>query len=235
MGCAVGTVKFAVFVLNFILVCLGFAMVLFGALDSPIPNELNDLKDVVKEISLTSKVLIVAGAVVFVVAFFGCWGAVSDSSCMLFLYALFLMILVLAEAAIGVYTYLHKDNIKDTLKPPLTRWIQEYDRQENAKHIIDTVQSKWHCCGVESYRDWDTRANAIPSSCCKDQSQTSVSCAPSNAYQEGCLNKGERVVKEKFKTYLYVVAGVIGIEVIAILFSLIARNSILNDQRRSFA
>lgn len=70
---------------NLFLQCLGFAMVLFGALDSPIPSELDELKDVVKEISLTSKVLIVAGAIVFVVAFFGCWGAVSDSSCMLFL------------------------------------------------------------------------------------------------------------------------------------------------------
>lgn len=60
-------------------------MVLFGALDSPLPSELDSIKDVMQELSATSKVLIVAGTIIFVVAFFGCWGAVSDSSCMLFL------------------------------------------------------------------------------------------------------------------------------------------------------
>lgn len=50
--------------------------------------------------------------------------------------------LVLVEAGIGVYAYLHKDNIKQSLKTPLDYWIKEYDRQTNAKQIIDVVQSK---------------------------------------------------------------------------------------------
>lgn len=235
MGCAVGTVKFAVFILNFILVCLGFAMVLFGALDSPIPNELAELKDVVKDLSWTSKVLIVAGAIVFIVAFFGCWGAVSDSSCMLFFYAMFLMVLVLVEAAIGIYVYIHKDDIKDTLKKPLNKWLDDYGTQQNAKTLIDAIQSKWQCCGVEGPKDWIH--NPIPPSCCREKnaSNPNVQCQSNYAYQDGCYAKGEQIVKAAFTKYLYVVLGVIGIEILTILFALIARNSILNDQRRSFA
>ena len=60
-------------------------MVLFGALDSPLPEDLDNIDEFAKEVSLTSKVLIVAGAIIFLVAFFGCWGAVADSSCLLFL------------------------------------------------------------------------------------------------------------------------------------------------------
>lgn len=52
------------------------------------------------------------------------------------------MALVLIEAAIGVYAYLHKENIKETLKKPLDNWIAEYDQQANARNIIDLVQNK---------------------------------------------------------------------------------------------
>lgn len=60
-------------------------MVLFGALDGPMPEEFEKIPEMAQDLTITSKVLIIAGAIVFVVAFFGCWGAVSDSSCMLFL------------------------------------------------------------------------------------------------------------------------------------------------------
>lgn len=65
--------------------CLGFAMVLFGALEGPMPEEFEKIPEMAQDYSITSKVLIIAGGIIFVVAFFGCWGAVSDSSCMLFL------------------------------------------------------------------------------------------------------------------------------------------------------
>lgn len=60
-------------------------MVLFGALEGPMPEEFEKIPEMAQDYSITSKVLIIAGGIIFVVAFFGCWGAVSDSSCMLFL------------------------------------------------------------------------------------------------------------------------------------------------------
>ncbi len=60
-------------------------MILFGTMDSPMPEELENFTEYADSLSISSKVLIIAGGVIFVVAFFGCWGAVSDSSCMLFL------------------------------------------------------------------------------------------------------------------------------------------------------
>lgn len=235
MGCAVGTLKFVVFSFNFILVCLGFAMVLFGALDSPLPEDLANIEEFSKEVSLTSKVLIVAGAIIFLVAFFGCWGAVADSSCLLFLYAVFLMTLILVELAASTWIYLNRESSKNAVGKYLHEWIREYDKIPNAKTAIDSIQGKLKCCGVQDKGDWNYRSG-LPGSCCENERGSPVTTCPlERAYQEGCLPKGIRMVVEKMKKYLYVALGIVGVELLTILFALIVRNSILNDKRRSLA
>lgn len=234
MGCAVGTVKFVVFIFNFLLVCLGFAMILFGAMEGPMPDEFEKIPEMAQDYSITSKVLIIAGSIIFVVAFFGCWGAVSDSSCMLFLYAVFLMVLILVEAAVGVYVYVHKDTIRQKVSADLKHWITEYNTQPptNAKAIIDKLQTGLRCCGVESPRDWEQNRTPIPKSCCKEDLTV---CNLQNAYPYGCLKVGLDLVNSKLKKYLIIVGGIVGVEVLTIIFALIVRNSILNEKRRSLA
>lgn len=234
MGCAVGTVKFVVFIFNFLLVCLGFAMILFGAMEGPLPEEFEKIPEMTQDYSITSKVMIVAGGIIFVVAFFGCWGAVSDSSCMLFLYAVFLMALILVEAAVGVYVYVHKDTIKDTVSGNLKQWINEYhtpSQTSNAKAIIDKLQTGLQCCGVEGPADWATKGG-IPKTCCDEK--VSI-CDTSKAHKEGCLTKAWKLMNLKLKKYWMIVVGIVGVEVLTIIFALIVRNSILNERRRSLA
>lgn len=54
------------------------------------------------------------------------------------------MALILVEAAVGVYVYVHKDTIKDTVSGNLKQWINEYhtpSQTSNAKAIIDKLQT----------------------------------------------------------------------------------------------
>lgn len=238
MGCAVGTVKFAVFTFNFILVCLGFAMVLFGALDSPLPDDVANIDQFAKEVSITSKVLMIAGGIIFVVAFFGCWGAVSDSSCLLFLYSLFLMALILFEVAAGIYIYVNRDASEKAAEDILKKWISEYKQGGNTQTTIDQIQQKLHCCGIRDKSDWQSVSGSDPpGSCCKPDEKGNIvsSCRSEHAFPEGCLTKGVRLVVEKTKRYMWIVGGIIGVELLTILFALVVRNSIINDRRRSLA
>lgn len=53
------------------------------------------------------------------------------------------MALILVEAAVGVYAYVHRDTIKDSVSRDLKKWIKDYDDTaptSNAKAIIDKVQ-----------------------------------------------------------------------------------------------
>lgn len=66
------------------------------------------------------------------------------------------------------------------------------------------------CCGVDSISDWDTRPQ-LPLSCCADQNVNT--CPKEKGFPEPCFRKGVRLVVEKVKRYMWIVAGIIGVEV----------------------
>lgn len=86
-------------------------------------------------------------------------------------------------------------------------------KRRKMKKILLIIAEWWlqiHCCGVTSKLDW-TRSSGLPASCCEEK--YSNSCRPEHAYGEGCLTKGVRLVVDKVKRYMWIVGGIIGVEV----------------------
>jgi len=193
-GCLSNVVKYALFLTNFLIFLLGVAVLgcgiwvlvdkpafldLFQQAESMLPNL--DGKFDISLYTSAAYIIIVVAAIVTIVAFFGCFGAVKESKCMLGTYFVLILatFIVMVVGAVLGYT----GSIEETLKEPLKEALEQYrdepgnDEAQNAyKTVWNQVQKELKCCGVEDARDWTNCAECgfgqsgstykVPEGCC---------------------------------------------------------------------
>lgn len=95
-------------------------------------------------------ILIVAGALMMVVGFLGCCGAIKESPCMLGLFFMFLLLIFAAEVAAGIWGLSNKDKIVQDLKDFYTQTYSNYmsTKQEALKETLRAIQFSLQCCGT---------------------------------------------------------------------------------------
>ncbi|XP_014206327.1 tetraspanin-9 isoform X1 [Copidosoma floridanum] len=150
-------------------------------------------------------VLVLAtGGITFVVAFFGCCGAWFQSRCLLITYFSLIILLFLAEFMLGALAFVFKDQIAANLKSELLQGITEHytDRDVHETgtfaNFWDTIQTNFHCCGVNKYYEWyNIKAwpgeERVPDSCCRVRErycgkQYDNEDRQLNWWQEGCAS-----------------------------------------------
>ncbi|UYV62724.1 hypothetical protein LAZ67_2001727 [Cordylochernes scorpioides] len=137
-----------------------------------------------------SYALIGVGALVFLVGFCGCCGAMQESKCMLVTYFLFLLIILVAELAVGVMAVLFQDQTLQKFENRMTKTIRdEYGRNEGLTQSVDFAQTKFTCCGVHGPQDYEGsrwrrddmgRGDNIVKTCCvlSNRNQTDAYLEP---------------------------------------------------------
>ncbi|XP_032666899.1 tetraspanin-5 isoform X3 [Odontomachus brunneus] len=133
-------------------------------------------------------ILILVGAVTFIIGFTGCVGALRENTCLLAAYAIFLAVLLLIEMTAGVLGFIFKDWIKSQATGGFQAFIIHYREDPDQQNLIDWIQEDWlQCCGVEGPKDWDRNnyfncsssdigsreACGVPFSCCKRKHNSS--------------------------------------------------------------
>ena len=130
------------------------------------------------------------GVVIFLIAFLGCFGAMKNSSCMVYTYSTLLLIVLVAEIAAGVAAYVLKDNLDHKINEKMIESMDNYGKADygftrqfgpayvhnvhnygDYSGVTDTwnlVQRELECCGVNNATDWkSTDYNKTPDSCCQ--------------------------------------------------------------------
>lgn len=116
--------------------------------------------------------LIVVGALIFVIAFFGCCGAIKESTCMVLVFAVSLSIVLVLEVAAAISAYALQDGVKEYLARKIDSSMWEYKYNPEAVAAFDFMQSRLRCCGVHGADDWiellsyDKGRLPYPESCC---------------------------------------------------------------------
>jgi len=216
-GCLSNIVKYALFLTNFLIFLLGVAVLgcgiwvlvdkpsfldLFEKAESMVPDLDGEF-----DISLYTSaayIIIVVAAIVSIIAFFGCFGAVKESKCMLgtyFVLILAMFIVMIVGAVLG-YT----GSIEETLKDPLKKALAEYkdnpsgnnEQAEQAyKNAWNEVQKELKCCGVDNARDWlavtfNPETIKVPEGCCaweKDSTGTWQDISTNATSVDACRTK----------------------------------------------
>lgn len=206
-------------------------------------------------------IFLAVGLLIFIVGFLGCCGAYRESPCLLVSFFCFLLIIIVAEIAAGVWAYSNSDKLEEIVQNSVRSTVQEeYGLVESRTKTFDAIQKGLQCCGVTGPRDWigsqynkagkssvDLSVTSvlqiyrIPTSCCRDETdeticraavETGVGAQISNAiYSEGCVSKLVDTLKNHMSIVLGVGIGIGIVECLGLLFSLILCCGIRNLDR----
>ncbi|XP_059831563.1 CD81 molecule a [Hypanus sabinus] len=99
-------------------------------------------------------ILIGVGAVMMIVGFLGCYGAIQESQCMLGTFFVCLVVLFACEVAAGIWGFVHKDEVANEFKTfydqANTAYMmpsQNREKKDQAKAVLVTLHNALDCCG----------------------------------------------------------------------------------------
>lgn len=168
-SCGMSMVKYALFIFNLIFAISGIGIIVAG---SVVLAGINDYSHFVGSALLAPPiVLIVAGAIVFIIAFLGCFGAIREVYCMLITFAILLIVILIVELAVGITGAVVKNSFEMVLKDTLKQSMANYSINDAEKEVWDKFQAKLQCCGVDSSDDWSAVTGNIPYSCCQEMQE----------------------------------------------------------------
>lgn len=211
-------IKYILFIFNLIFAISGIGIIATGAL---VLADVGDYNHFVEgRILAPSIVLIVAGAIVFIIAFLGCYGAIKENYNLLIAFATALLIIFVIELAVGIAAAVFKNNFSMVMKDALKVSMKNFTEAD--KQAWDKVQKELQCCGVDGPKDWFNGNTGFPSSCCNDTQltqATNVQCVIYNAHKEGCFSKMEMRVHNDATVLIGVGIGIAFIEIVGIVLA----------------
>lgn len=145
---------------------------------------------------LPASVLMILGGLIFVIAFFGCYGAIIESTCVVLVFAFLLTIVLIVEIGTAFSVYLLQDKIMSLIRDNMNSTMQQYKYNSEAAAGVDFMQSRLQCCGFNGQSDWESILNngnkevLGPDSCCAFiavvDDDNKICAGP---YQHGCLDR----------------------------------------------
>ncbi|XP_055538852.1 23 kDa integral membrane protein-like isoform X2 [Wyeomyia smithii] len=222
LNCGLSTIKYVLFVFNLLCSLCGIALVVIGGVSLAKISEFEQISDE-HNIVAPSILFIVLGSIVFIIAFFGCCGAIRESYCMTTTYGFFLMVLIIGQIVIAALVFIYVGDAREAFKKGFQRVFDQRDVPAN-RELIDTIQSNLQCCGVKSSLDYGLN---WPQSCCT--SGTAPLCIP---HTDGCSARLGEFIDSAGAVLGWVSLGVALVELIGLIAACCLANGIRNQQRR---
>ncbi|XP_066540864.1 CD9 molecule a isoform X2 [Hoplias malabaricus] len=150
-------------------------------------------------------ILIAAGALMMVVGFFGCCGAIQESPCMLGLFFFFLLLIFAVEVAAGIWGFSNQSKVVDDITQFYRQTYNNYkeNKQDALKETLILIQERLNCCG--------------PSNTPEDLTFLQDTCPKKGILDELIIKSCPDAIDEVFNSKLHIIGAVgIGIGVIMI-------------------
>ncbi|XP_044586602.1 CD63 antigen-like isoform X2 [Cotesia glomerata] len=238
MNCGENTIKYLLFIFNFIFTLCGLALIIPAVI---IYVNIKDVSTEMQENVIFPVIaIIIIGSIIFVIAFFGCCGAIRDSHCMIVTFAILLLSILVAQIAIAILAFIKlkgfdRQSFDHTYEEMFNDYWKEDKKQDRI--FIDLVQTALSCCGIEGPDDFSTSRpgfnGSVPMSCCPiDPKNHQQFC--SQPYSKGCSENVAAFFQLAGKLLGGIALGIAGVELIGIIFALCFANSIRNADRRAY-
>jgi len=190
LGCCSRFAKYILLFFNFLFVVVGSALLATGiwALwDTEFGNVIKaaTVSSVASDdlVQASAVTLIIVGALVFLIAFFGCFGACNENSCCLTIYAVIVGFLFGVQLLAGIMGAVFKDQLLDVLGESMNTTVHDLYGQEGyteGSQSWDYMQRLFKCCGaIEGPSEWKSsqwyshqvpvngsEPNPVPLTCC---------------------------------------------------------------------
>ncbi|KAL2101010.1 hypothetical protein ACEWY4_002771 [Coilia grayii] len=198
MGCF-GFLKGMMFVFNGIIFLAGAVILGVGiwvkvdsgsvlSLLGKIPNAPEQLSQVLN----VGYLLIAVGAVLLILGFLGCCGAVKESKCMLLLFFVIILLVFIAEVAGAIVILVFKPLANDLIRKLGVEMVKDikndYGQNPDTTGLWNSTMETLKCCGFNNYTDFEgspfvTDTKNFPLPCC---SSTASPCSANNTMNSVC-------------------------------------------------
>ncbi|XP_073505414.1 CD9 antigen [Phyllobates terribilis] len=164
-------------------------------------------------------ILIGAGALMMLVGFLGCCGAIQESECMLGLFFAFLLVIFAIEIAAGIWGFANKDKVVEELQ---TFYDQTYDKYKQTqdpalKETLKSIHLALDCCGKV------IGAETLLSDICPKSGLEQLTV-------QGCPNAIAEIFNKKFHIIGAVGIGIAVVMIFGMIFSMILCCAIRNNR-----
>ncbi|KAF7248089.1 CD9 antigen [Varanus komodoensis] len=193
-------IKYLLFVFNFVFWLAGTAVLAIG-LWLRFDSQTKDVFD--HDENHTSfytgvYILIGAGALIMLVGFLGCCGAIQESQCMLGLFFTFLLLIFALEVAAAIWGFANRSKIVDDVNN-FYKATYERRHEPSVKETLKAIQFALNCCGYAG-----TLEAALSDTCPKQAVQTKFQ-QPDRREEEG---KGARIMRDwKYEQMQFLLVG----------------------------
>ncbi|XP_077122647.1 CD9 antigen [Ranitomeya variabilis] len=164
-------------------------------------------------------ILIGAGALMMLVGFLGCCGAIQESECMLGLFFAFLLVIFAIEIAAGIWGFANKDKVVDELQTFYTETYDKYKQNQDAalKETLKSIHFALDCCGKL------IGAETLLSDICPKTGLEALTV-------QGCPNAIAEIFNKKFHIIGAVGIGIAVVMIFGMIFSMILCCAIRNNR-----
>ncbi|XP_034395594.1 tetraspanin 35 isoform X2 [Cyclopterus lumpus] len=238
MGCF-GFLKVMMFVFNGIIFLAGAAILGVGIwvkVDSgSILSFLGKIEDAPLELSQVLNVgylLVAIGALLLVIGFLGCCGAVRESTCMLLLFFIIVLVVFIAEVAGAVVILVFRPLADELFTKFGTAAVQnirkDYGKNPDTTGLWNSTMITLKCCGFYNSSDFvgspyylDHEKQYPPQCCPGMESPCNQTVADSDTTITGCFPKIKKLIDDNTVVIVAVALGIALLEICAMAVSMI--------------
>ncbi|XP_060977858.1 tetraspanin-8 [Dama dama] len=172
--------------------------------------------------------LIFVGAVIMILGFLGCCGAMKENQFMMILFFIGLLMILLLQVAAGILATTSKSKTEQTLNKTLminARLLSSTSENERVfQKAFSELQGKLKCCGlVNGASDWGSNFQHYYKTCeCPGESDPSCTKYSGKAiYKQSCFASISHIFSRRFFIVIALAFGLAAIEVLGLIFSIV--------------
>jgi len=231
MGCCETILRMLLVIVNLLMMAVGGVMLITGIVfklgKEDLVPQLSDYSTSMEGISLF---VIIVGAVVAIVGLLGCAGACLKKNGILNFYFLIVLVTLVLQVALIIFTILKKDAVIAQVTEAVTETFNAVNDNtatptDNQKRATSFIERSAECCGLTGPAFWtnsDHPADMVPAGCCADFEYSSSdvpawTCPRTDAYTAGCLEAAPDMITDNAWTLLIIVIIIMVVEIVCML------------------
>ncbi|XP_031442728.1 tetraspanin-18 isoform X1 [Clupea harengus] len=233
-GDCLSCIKYLMFIFNFFIFLGGALLLSVGIWVLVDPMGFREIVAANPLIFTGVYVILCLGALLFLLGFLGCCGAIRENRCLMLFFFMLILIIFLAELAAAILAFIFREHLT---RQYFTKELKHHYQGNNSTDVFTTtwnaIMTTFDCCGVNGAEDFEESlyhllnpAKMVPEACC--QRNHLLGDVPFVS-REDCLT-GSMLIRHKgcysavveyFETYIYL-AGALAIVVLTIeLFAMV--------------